>query len=585
MKVLDSILIKAGAGLSIQRSVDTRRLFAYLLLTGKNVSLYPQGHSISMNSIRQFHEMLEADIRQYGDIRIEIEKDHVICQGVEVHKGPSEEGTLPFTLFRDGIRWLEFTEGIELEEIREVLSIIHRYSVLTAEPEGDIVTAFWEAHFDHVLYKADDFFPEQAADQIDSLSKSDTRPTSAKTEIETEDKQTSLGCPTIDTASVGGPTIDTASLGDITIDPASFVLTPREQIELQEMVSREEMSSATEHLNMLLDMLLQYQEEKDFNIVMEVLSEEFEGSFDRRDFEAALIILDGVRKVLESGRLRTSWAGPLIESFYKDISSDSKCLKPLKEIWSNLNVQQIKMLKLIFQHLNPQAVDTLVHLLLLGQPSQLEQIVEDTIISLARQDVSCLESLINVSDERISEKLVHILSKLEGDTSLKYLMKLARHSLASVRRMAVKAIGQVRGSQMSAIFEFIDDPDDSVRRVILTQMGQSRNETAENLMMKYLQNRKFSATQIEYIMECFKTLGKCGSLRSVPFLSKTLLHRKWMAGLRKSAYREGAALALVALKIPEAQQVIKAAGRSFYPGLRGIAREAGREFFLKKRGG
>jgi len=44
------------------------------------------------------------------------------------------------------------------------------------------------------------------------------------------------------------------------------------------MISREEKSSATEHLNMLLDMILQYQEEKDFNIILEVLSEEFDGS-------------------------------------------------------------------------------------------------------------------------------------------------------------------------------------------------------------------------------------------------------------------------------------------------------------------
>ena len=567
--------MEAGKDLSIQQSDDTRKLFAYLSLTGKNVSLYPAGHSISMNSIRQFHAKLEAYIRQYGDIRIEIERDRVICQGIEVHTGPSEEGTLPFTLFRDGIRWLEFTEGIDLEEIREVLFIIHKYSILTTEPEGDIVTNFWEAHFDHVLYKADDFISALELDQIDSLSKSDTMHPTAEAEIGPEDKPESLDGPIIDSVSLGGPIID----------PASFVLTPREQTELQEMVSREETASATEHLNMLLDMLLEEQGEKDFNIVLEVMSEEFEGSLGRHDFEAALIIIDGVRKILDSGRLSSSWAGPLIESFYKDISSDSKCLKPLEEIWSNLNVQQIEKLKLIFQHLNPGAVDTLVHLLLLGQPSQLEKIVEDTIISLVCQDVSCLESLINDSDERIAEMLVPVLSRLEGDTSFKYLMKLARHSSASVRRMAIRAIANTRGNQKSAIFEFIDDPDASVRHVILTQMGQSRNEIAEDLMMQYLQNRKFSAAQIEHIMECFRTLGKCGSSRSIPFLRKTLLHRKWMAGLSKSAYREGAALALVALKIPEARQVIEAAGRSFHPGLRRIAREAGKKSFQKNRGG
>jgi HEAT repeat protein len=225
-----------------------------------------------------------------------------------------------------------------------------------------------------------------------------------------------------------------------------------------------------------------------------------------------------------------------------------------------------------------------MHLLILGQPSQLEQITEDTIVSLLNKDMTCLDDLIKNPDNRISEKLVHVLSRLEGDKPLKYLMKLARHSSASVRRLAIKAIGKAHGDQISAIFEFIEDPDASVRRLILAQMSQSRNEVAEDLLMQYLQSKKFSAVQIEHLMECFITLGKCGSLRSVPFLGKILLHRKWLAGFKKSAHREGAALALVALKIPEAQQIIEAAGRSFHPGLRRIARKAGKEFFQKYKG-
>jgi hypothetical protein len=557
MNTQGGIFKEAVKALSSQQSDETRKLFSALLLTGKNLSLYPEGHSICINSINQLHAELEAYIRYNGDITIEIEKDRVICQGVEVQTGPSEEGTIPFTLFRDGIGWLQFTEGIRLEETRQVFSIIHKYSVLTAEPKGDIVTDFWETHFDHVLYKADDFFSALAPDQIDGLSKSDTMSATAEieTENETEDK--------------------TRSLDDPAIDPASSVLTPREHVELQEMVSREETASVTAHLNMLLDMLLLYQEEN--TIVLEVLSEEFAGSFGRHDFDAALIILDGVRKLIDSGRLSSSGAGPLIESFYKDISSDSKCLKPLEDIWSNLNVQQMETLKRIFQHMNPSVVDTLMHLLLLRQPKQLEQMLEDTIISLVRKDVSCLESLINDSDERIAARLVPVLSRLEGDTSLKYLIKLSRHSSASVRRMAVRAIGQTCSNQTSAIFDLIDDPDASVRRVILTQMGQFRNEIAEDLLMQYLQNRKFSAAESEHIMECFRALGKCGSSRSVPFLRKTLMNLEWMTGLGKSAYRKGAALALVALKIPEAQQVIEKAGRSIRPGLRRIAREAGKE--------
>jgi hypothetical protein len=213
MNVKDRMVMEAGKGHSKQQSDDTRKLFSYLLLTGKNVSLYPEGHSIGINSIRQFHKMLEAHIHQYGDVKIEFERDRVICQGIEVQTESSEEGTLPFTLFRDGIRWLEFTEGIELEETREVLSIIHRYSVLTTEPEGDIVTAFWETHFDHVQYKADDFagqaadqedyFSEHAADQIENPSKMDTTPDAPGVEPEskTVDKPASPASHSIDPAS------------------------------------------------------------------------------------------------------------------------------------------------------------------------------------------------------------------------------------------------------------------------------------------------------------------------------------------------------------------------------------------------
>lgn len=560
MEIRDNILKDAGKGLSIQQSDETRKLFAFLLLTGKNMSLYPEGHNICINSINQFHAKLEAYIRQNGDVTIEIERDRVICQSVEVHKGPSEEGTLPFTLFRDGIGWLQFIEGIRLEETREVLSIIQKYSVLTAEPQGDIVTDFWEANFDHVLYKADDYFSEQAPDQIESISESDSMPTAEETETE--------------------PT----SLNDLTIDPASVALTPQELVERQEMVSREEKASATEHLNILLDMLLQYQKEKDFNIVLEVLSEEFKRSFSHHNFEAARIILDGVHKVLDIGRLRAPWAPPLLESFYKNISSDSNCLKPLQEIWGKLDGQQVETIRGIFQHLNPSTVDFIAHLLPLEQPTQFKQIVEETIISLVCQDMNCLDPLINDSDEIIAEKIVPILSRLEEDTSLKYLMKLARHSSATVRRTAVRAIAHKHGNQTSAIFNFIDDPDVSVRRVILNQMGQSRNEIAEDFLLQYLQKQLLKTTQTEHIMECFKTLGKCGSSKSVPFLSKTLLHWKWMAGLRKSVYREAAAIALVALKIPEAEQVIEEAGRSIHSSLRKIAREAGSELSLKSRG-
>lgn len=565
MSMQGDILKNAVRALSNQQVEETKKLFNAMLATSKNLALYPEDHSICKDSISQLHARFETYLNKYGDIVIEIGKDHVICQGIEVKEGPFEEGTLPHTLFRDGIGWLQFTEGIEPEEIRQIFSIIHRYSVTMAEPQGDIVTDFWETRFEHVQYKADEYFSEKAPGQNDSATSSETTPSASEDEAATETKDKPF-----------------LSAG-LELDPAAFELTPREEVELQEMVAWEEKASAKEHLNMLLDMLLQYEEKKDFKIVLEVLAEEFKGSFARHDFESALIILLGVREILNSGRLGAPWAGEWLVSFYHQISSDAECLNPLTDIWGILDVQQVETLQQIFQQLSPPVVHTLAKLLTVQQPQPHAQILENAVFSMISRDTGCLESLIKDSDEKIIVKLVPLLSGLEKDVSWKYLNRLATHSSASVRRKAVHEMMKTAGNQLPAMFEFIKDSDASIRRMVLAQMGKSRNERAENFLLQYLQNRKFSDEQSEHIAECFRVLGKCGSAKSVPFLSKMLMD--WMSGTKTSLYRESAALALAALRIPEAQQVLEKASRSLRPGVRKIARNATPGIIYKDKGG
>jgi len=309
------------------------KIYASLLLTCKNVSLYPEGHSIGINSIKQFHETLENYIRQYGDLKIEIERDRIVCQGIEVQRGTSEEGSLPFTLFRDGIRWIEFIEGIEPNETKEVLSIIRKYSTLSVEPEGDIVTSFWEAHFNHVLYEADDFVSEQVLEEMENFTRSEDK---SPSEIDQKSQMIEKKAP---------PDDEEQTILKPTINPDEFVLTPQEKTELQEMISREASMSATEHLSMLMDLLLQFQRESDFQVVFEVLAEEFDNSYRQHDFEAAVYILEGIQRVLKSHKLRGPAAQILVESFYQTLSSDARCVKPLEEIWSNMNTQQMDKIK------------------------------------------------------------------------------------------------------------------------------------------------------------------------------------------------------------------------------------------------
>ena len=60
---------------------SVKKLFKSLLLTLKNLSLYPQGHTTSINSIKKFHTQLTAFLKKYETLKFEIERDKIIYKG------------------------------------------------------------------------------------------------------------------------------------------------------------------------------------------------------------------------------------------------------------------------------------------------------------------------------------------------------------------------------------------------------------------------------------------------------------------------------------------------------------------------
>ncbi len=540
-----------------------KKILASLLLACKNLSLYPPGHTTCMNSINQFHLQLTAFLHKYGTLRLEIERERIISNDGLISEGLPDEGTLHFTLFQVGIRWLEFIAGIEPEELHDILIILNKYTKLSAEPEGDIVTAFWEAQFPHLRYEVAEFSwgddPEEEVNELSDLTREKAVEMQLR-EFEWEEPDTQVN-----------PAIDQAKL----------VLSPQEKVILKEMIRQEEEPDLTSYLDALMDSLLQHREKENFKTILEVLSEEFTGSLARGDLNVPLKILRGLRYVLDICLAELPWAGLLIDEFFLN-ASGLESLAPLKEVWRHLDSENTGIAGQIFKLLNPQAIHTLVSLLLQTQPDPFREILLDSIIFLASQDTRPLESMLSNPDETLVEKLIPVIVNMQGGQSLKYLKRLTRHPSSRVRSEAVKGFFQRDPARVKDLFHMIDDEDESIRQLVLKQLGQSRDETVEDLILSYLRDIKDSINGKTHLILCFKTLGKCGSARSIPFLRETLFKRGWMPGFGWSVLRRGAVTALVELDNPEAQLVLKDASRSLFPSVRAIARKSRQE--LQHRG-
>jgi hypothetical protein len=558
MNVQSHQIPPAGINPSEEELNAVKKILAGLLLACKNLALYPHSHTICLNSINQLHVQLNAFLQKYGTLRIEIERDRIVSRSGLISEGIPEEGTLHFALFQVGIRWLEFLPGIKLEELTDILTILDKYTKRSTEPEGDIVTAFWEAQFSHLQYEVAEFSwvddPEEAENEIFDPTEEKAMEMQLR-ELEWEGAETSEY-----------PAIDHADL----------VLSAQEKETLKEMIRQQEEADPTSFLDALMDSLLQDRERENFRIILEVFSEEFAGSLAEGDFIVNLKILQGLVYVLDICKADNPWAGPSIEAFFLK-ASGLESLAPLKEVWSRLKPEKAGILGQIFKLLNPQALPALISLLPNDQPESLRQILSDSIISLTLKDRRPLESMLNNSDEKLVEKLVPVIVDLPGRQSLKYLIRLTRHPSSGVRNEAVTGLFRRDPARVKDIFKMIDDQEDSIRKLVLNQLGQSRDETVEDLLLSYLRTIKFSNQKEEHLLLCFKTLGKCGSARSIPFLRENLVKWGWMPGFWRSALRRGAAIALAGLDLPEAELVLKKAGRSLYPSLRAIVRDIRQE--------
>jgi len=249
-----------------------------------------------------------------------------------------------------------------------------------------------------------------------------------------------------------------------------------------------------------------------------------------------------------------------------------------------MDTEEISQIKQILVLLQPEAIQTLSGMLLETSSLGLQKMLLEVILVLAHRDLKPLEAMLGRPEEELVQKLVYVLGRIDGERSTQILERMVRHPSAKVRHEALKPLLTKGFTDIKGLFHLIEDKNDAIRRLILRHMAQDRNTVTETLLLEYLEEGKLNRSDDEHIIACFRTLGRCGSPRSIPFLRKTLVGRAWLPGFRKLSYRQGAAFALQSMGMEEAQKVLEEASKSLFPGVRGIARKIIEEQRKQRKG-
>ncbi|MDR1044578.1 MAG: hypothetical protein LBP33_05595 [Candidatus Adiutrix sp.] len=126
----------------------------------KNHALYPEANHTRRASLEKAHNWLKDYLERESDLHLTVDRDSLIFQDEVAFQDKAGEQPLVFPLFRDGVQWIEFDEGLTFEELNAFAGLMNRFRTLKEEAGDDLVTAMWDADFAHIKYKTAEEFWE-----------------------------------------------------------------------------------------------------------------------------------------------------------------------------------------------------------------------------------------------------------------------------------------------------------------------------------------------------------------------------------------------------------------------------------------
>jgi len=568
-----------------QKLEAVKGVIGLLFMAAKNHTMYPENHAIYQESLQAVVSRLEPFLKKYGDLRLDVEKDQLLFEDETVYQDDPKRDKLAYPLFRDGIQWMEFQPGIDLWEISELIKILNQYRMLQEEPKGDLVTALWEKDLPHIQYVATDvlwkaetvkdfsFFSPTGDEKKDAgghgVEDTPSQGTTGVEETMDDDRQDAAG--TSEGRDAGG------DMALSVMDRTIWEMTQEELQRLEEMVAEEEAQSSTEDVLDVLWLILSTQDEpEDYAVVLDFIKEEFKATLAQGEFQIALDFLASLKKTYQSSKTEKPWARPLLRRFFVDIA-DPQILGVVKDVLPSLDKQradQVDVFRKLFLSLPPVSIAALAPMLIEKLSPSLERQLMEIIGSLAKKDTKPLEQLLDRPEEALVKKLVYILGHINDEKPMQILIRMTNHPSGRVRLEALKALERRNKNMIKELFHLANDPVLTIRRMMWNHLEQYKNEETGDLILDYLQHKKLLYRDDQQILNCFKTLGCCGTPSSIPFLGQTLLGQGWDFSSERSLRRQGAALALLELNAQEARDILKKASKSLLPSVRSAYQKA-----------
>jgi hypothetical protein len=533
-----------------------RDLMATFVKVIKAFRFYPSDNPTLKGFREQLLRRFQFFLNRYTSFVFQIGEYDFTFKGKILYENRDVKSSLAFLFYKDGLRELRFTKGLEDWEIQGFLEILKRSDTIN-QLEDDIVTLIWEKDFTHISHLATDEFldenPISIPDNVNQFRENLVfKPIAHHVEVDLLEDDPHEG---VDLNVILSRVLDEAPA--FLTNRSVYSLTSEEMETLRgEVESETDPSSVFNILDILFDILVLEKEKDPFQDAINTLNKLLEAFITLGEFQRAADLIKRVYITLKTFEF-ADWQGDALKEFILNAGDDSQIerIGRMLEKEGKIRLEEMRSYLVLLQ---ANSIKPLVKVLGELKNSKSRRVICD---ALAESGKNSIDLFVPFLDDRrwyLARNITYILGRIGKEQAFPYLHKAFNHGEIRVRREAVQSLGLIGGQRATGLLvRALNDPDIRIRCMAAINLGKVGKAAGLIPLLEVIQAREFHKKERAEIRAFFEAVGMASSNESIPVLQQ-LLERKSLFGRGKmDEIRLGAASALSMIGTPEAKAVLE----------------------------
>jgi HEAT repeat protein len=535
------------------QEVDTsavENLMQVLVKGLRALQLYLPNNPIYQKAAENIRNAFEPVWEECAELNLLITESEFKWEDAVVLSQPDRADSVPWVLFKDGVRFLTLSPGIEDEEIVQLLDVLHKARALTGDSDDDLLTLLWEQDFQFVRYvtielgeegvppleptEASFGGPEGPSDEElkNQVAEDAQQPEPSPTIVNVDDFDSTLYFLDDDELKYIESEIEREYSQDLRGNVLSLVF---DRLELQTFAA-----VRTELISILENFIPYLLGAGDFRSVAYILTEL------RVILERARELLPEHRKQLEAmpGRLSDSHAiGQLMQSL------DEAVVHPTEEELAGL-----------FSELRAEALVSVLEWLPQLSNQRVRDLLENAAQRLVQAHPDQVARTLETDNETVLLGVIRLISGLKLPTFVPALGGLLTHDSPAVRAGAAHALASIGSpGAMKQLERAIDDSDRDVRITAVRVLSEGGHRGAFSKIEAAVNGKLLKHADLTEKKAFYQAYGALAGYEGLAALRPLLTSKGILKRKEDPETRACAAMALGKIGGGEARDLLSAA--------------------------